>query len=136
MIARVMVKTGATVRSWGIMYKAVAHSVLLYGSEIWVVMGDILKVLEGFHHRVYRNITEMTATCGEGGEWDYPLVVTAMEAAGLHTIRDYTRRQQATIAGKMACRPIYELCAEAERMPGTIRMVILWYQDVVNKPEE
>ena len=30
------------------MYKAMAQSVILYGSEIWVVMGEMLKILEGF----------------------------------------------------------------------------------------
>ena len=50
MIERVMANTGATVRALGIMYEAVAHSVLLYGSEIWMVMGEMIKVLEGFHH--------------------------------------------------------------------------------------
>ena len=35
----------------GAMYKAVAHLVLLYVINRWVVTGDILKVLEGFHHR-------------------------------------------------------------------------------------
>ena len=72
MIARVMAKTGATVRKWGMMYKAATQSVLLYGSESWVVTGDILKVLEGFLHRAARRITEMTAAHGEGGHWFYP----------------------------------------------------------------
>ena len=34
----------------GPIHKAVAQSVLLYGSEIGVVTGEMLKVLEGFHH--------------------------------------------------------------------------------------
>ena len=69
MIERVMTKTGATVREQGVMYKAVAQSVLLYGSEIWVVMGEMIKVLEGFYHRAARRITGVMATRGEGGEW-------------------------------------------------------------------
>ena len=64
MVARVLDKTGATVRARGIMYKAVYQSVLLYGSDSWVVMGGMLKVLEGLHHREARQITEMTAKCG------------------------------------------------------------------------
>ena len=54
------------------MYNSVAQSVLLYGSEIWVVMGEMLKVLEGFHHRAARRITGMTAKRVAGGEWEYP----------------------------------------------------------------
>ena len=45
MIARVLVKTGATVRSHEIIYKAMAQLVLLYGNESWVVTGDMIKVL-------------------------------------------------------------------------------------------
>ena len=32
-------------------YKAVAHSVILYGSESWVVTREMLKVLEVLPHR-------------------------------------------------------------------------------------
>ena len=59
-------------------YNAVAQLVIFYGSEIWVVMGEIIKVLEGFHHRVSQRITGITATRGAGVEWDYPLMVAAM----------------------------------------------------------
>ena len=38
-IVGVLVKTGATVRAQGMIYKAVAQSVLLYGSNIYVVTG-------------------------------------------------------------------------------------------------
>ena len=51
---------------------------ILYGTESWLVTGDILKVPEGFHHRAYRCIRGMTVTHGVGGEWEYPMVVTAM----------------------------------------------------------
>ena len=78
----------------------------------------------------------MTETHGTGREWEYPLVVAAMvmEAAVLHPIMEYIRRRQATIAEKVACRPIYELCIEAERRPGVRRRMIWWDQDMVNKP--
>ena len=44
-IARDLVKTGATLGAHGMIYKAVSHLVLLYGSEIWLVTGEMLKVL-------------------------------------------------------------------------------------------
>ena len=86
MIARVLTNTGATVRAQGMIYKALTQSVILYGSEIWVVTGEMIKVLEGFHHRAARWITGMAETRGAGREWEYPPVVAAMEAAGVHTI--------------------------------------------------
>ena len=35
---KVLVNMGATVEEWAMMYKAVAQTVLLYGSKSWVVM--------------------------------------------------------------------------------------------------
>ena len=67
MIVRVLDNTGATVRSQGMMYKVVAQLVLLYGSQSWVVMGYMLKVLEGFHHRAEMWITGTMATYEVGG---------------------------------------------------------------------
>ena len=62
MIARVLAKTGEMVRAWGIMYKAMAQLVRLYASEIWVVTVEMVKVLEGFHHRSSRQIMGIEAT--------------------------------------------------------------------------
>ena len=80
------------------MYKAVFQSVILYGSEIWVVTGAMLKFLEGFHHRSSRCITGMMATRGAGKELEYPPFMAALEATGLHRIMDCIRSRQATIA--------------------------------------
>ena len=62
--------------------------------------------------------------------------MATMDASGLHPTGEYIRRRQAIIAEEVACRYIYEICVKAERMPGTIRMVRLWDQDVVNDPEQ
>ena len=76
-------------RARGMMYKSVSQSVLLYVSESWVVTGAMLKVLEGFHHREVRRITGMTAKRVADGEWEYSLVVAALESAVLHLIQEY-----------------------------------------------
>ena len=118
------------------MYKALAQSVILYGSESWVVTGDMLKVLKVFHHYVARRIIGMTDTLRSGREWEYPPVMTEMEAVVLHPLREYMCRQQAIIPENVAWRPIYELCVEMDWLPGTIQMVIWWDHNVINKPEE
>ena len=51
------------------MYKAVAHAVLIYGREIWLVTGAILKILEGFHYRAARQIARMTEKLVSDGMW-------------------------------------------------------------------
>ena len=50
-------------------------------------------VLEGFHLQAAQRITGMMAKRGSDGEWEYPSVVEAMYATGLHPIRVYIRRQ-------------------------------------------
>ena len=54
MVGKVVTKTGEMIRERGVFYKAIVQSVFLYGSNIWVVMGDMLKLLEGFHHLAAR----------------------------------------------------------------------------------
>ena len=85
-------------RAQGAMYKAVVQSVILYISNIWVVTGVMLKVLEGFQHQATLRITGMTENRGAGGEREYPLVVETMETAGIHPVGVYIRRQKVTIA--------------------------------------
>ena len=56
-----------------------------------------------------------------------------METERLNPIGVYIRRLQVPIAESLDWRPIYDMCTEAERMPGTIRLVQWWDQDAVNK---
>ena len=78
---KVVTNTGAIVRVWVIMHKAVVQLVLLYGSKILVVTGVVLKLLEVFHHQVAIRITGMTI--------EFPLVAEALETAGIWTIKEY-----------------------------------------------
>ena len=95
----------------------------------------MLKVLKAFHHQAARHITGMTAKRGACGEWEYPAVEEAMDSAGLHPVRVYIKRRQTAIEERVACRPVYALCTEVDRMSGTSWMVHWWDQDTVNKPE-
>ena len=72
----------------------------------------MLKLLEGFHHQTARQITGMTTKNLADWEWEYPPVVAALAAAGLHPIHEYIRIWQATIAEHIACNPIYKVCIE------------------------
>ena len=52
----------------------------------------------------------------------------------LWTIKEYIRSQQANIAEYIVDYPIYELCMEVERIPGSSRFMQWWYQDLT--PED
>ena len=96
--------------------------------------GVILKVLEGFHHQVDRQIAVMMDRHTEYGEWEYPPVADALEDAGIFPIKEYIKIWKATITSQVAFRTIYELCAGVEQMPGSICLTRWWNQDV--GPEE
>ena len=49
-------KAGVTVQSRAMLYKLVLQTVLLYCNDNWVVVGAIMKMLEGFHHLISRRI--------------------------------------------------------------------------------
>ena len=83
MVGKVVSKTGATVQVWGILYKSDVQSVLLYVSESWVVTGEILKVIEGFHHLVARSITDITLQHTTGGDCECPPISEALDTSGL-----------------------------------------------------
>ena len=72
MVLKFLVRMGVMVRSRAIMYKVVVNMVLLYRSEIWVVTDAIIKVLEGFHHRIYWRIVGMMdwRVGDEGCKWN------------------------------------------------------------------
>ena len=51
-----------------VLYREV-RTVLLYGVEIWVVAGEMLKVMEGFNNQVDSRIVAKTDLRAVGGEW-------------------------------------------------------------------
>ena len=74
---------------WGILYKEVVQSVMLYGRESWGMTWSMLKVLDVFYHQVARRMMGITAQCTTSGEWECPLVDEALETSGIWTIKEY-----------------------------------------------
>ena len=114
-MVKVLTKSVAVVQEREMVYKAVVHTVFLYGSDRWVVTGMMLTVLEVFHHRVARKIAGKTAQCPGDGGWEWPPVEEDLDLAGIYLIKEYIQRRQATIAACMANRSIYKLCTGAEK---------------------
>ena len=68
MVGKVVTKMGATTQELGMLYNETLQLVLLCGSDSWVMMGAILKVLEGFHHWESRQIMGTTTHRTTSGE--------------------------------------------------------------------
>ena len=117
------------------LYKAVLQMVLIYVRESWVVMGAMLKFMEGFHHQEDRRISGNMDQRTLGVEWQWPPVADALEISSLWPIKEYIQRQQATITEHISYRPIYELCMGAEKTTGYSQSMRWWYQGVVQEVE-
>ena len=74
------------VRLCQMLYKASAQTLILYGSEKFLVTGVMIKVLEGLCHRAARRIVGITARRAEDGELDYPPMADTMEDMGIWMI--------------------------------------------------
>ena len=85
----------------------------VYGTEIWVVMGVMLTIIEGFNHQVDRIIAGNTAWRDGDGGWEWPPVEEDLDVTGIYLIKEYIQRRQATIAAPISNHPIYELFAGA-----------------------
>ena len=90
MVRKVAKKTGATVQAQVMMYKSVAQSVLLYGSNSWVMTGSMLKLIDVLCHWVARRIVGMMVRRTTIGEWECSLVAEALDTAGIFPIKEYT----------------------------------------------
>ena len=63
-----MTKSEALLQTRVMMYKTVVQTLIMYGSESWVVMGEMFMVLKGFNHLVAKQfVGNTTWRAGDGG---------------------------------------------------------------------
>ena len=127
---RILSREGADARTSGHIYLAVVQSVMLYGSESWVLTLCMKRVLGRFHHRVARRLTGRQPRRGREGGWVYPPVEDVMAEAVLQEVETYVSHQQNTVTQYIATRPIMDLCLAAKWSPGP-RVVKRWWEQEV-----
>ena len=117
-------------------FKAVVQSVLLFGTETWVVNPRMGKVLEGFQDQVVWLLTGRLPRRSLYRRWEYTLEEAEREEAGFELTETYIWRRQNTDAQYIAKWPIMDLCEAAERKQGggwgcgggNRRYLTLWWQ--------
>jgi len=69
-------------------YKAIMQSVIMYGSETWVLSPAAMARLEGFHICAsYRMAKEHVSRRGPNLQWVYPSSEAVLEECCMHTIQ-------------------------------------------------
>ena len=110
-------REGKDRRTVEIFYVVVVQSVLLFGSETWVMNPHLEKSLEGFHHWAVWWMAGMGPKSQRYGTWVYPLIGAALSMVGLYKIEVYIDRRQNTVAQYISTHPIMDLCLVVERKP-------------------
>jgi len=111
-IGRVLSSSRANPRCMARFYLAVLQSVLLYGSETWVLSPVVLRRLQSFHHRCARYISHKHGRQLPDGTWVLAHSATALEIAGLSPITTYIAKRKTTLLNKVAAEenPLYQQC--------------------------
>ncbi len=111
-------------------YWAVVQSVLLYGSESWVINPALLARLEGFHIRAaWRMAVDNRPKRGAHMVWTYPRSADVLEEVGLRKMEEYIRRRRNTVAEFVSTRPLFKACWDGKRLRGSPHHTFWWEQE-------
>ena len=125
-------REGADARTSGRIYLAVVKSVMIYGSESWVLTPHMKRVLGGLFHRVARRLTGRQPRRGQEGGWVYPGTEDAMAETGLQEVENYVSCRQNTVTQYIATKPIMDRCLAAKRNPGPRAAKRWWEQECLD----
>ena len=117
----------------GMFYQAVVASVLLYGSESWVVSPTALRELEGFHVEAARRLTGLRPR-KVAGKWVYPHSADVLAAAHLQSVSHYIQMRHHTVHNNIRDREVLKECRGAERRRGTPPR-LFWTEQDMTEPE-
>lgn len=134
-ISRLLAREGASPKVSAMFYKAIVMSVLLYGSETWVITSSMMKTLEGFHNRVARQLTGRRPRRRNDGTWFYPPIKEALEAAGMFPMSDYIARRRRYLEAYSQDRPLLNICTNTHRLPGTPTGTKFWWETTGPVPD-
>ena len=118
-ISNLIAREGADSVVGGRIYVAAVLAVLLYGSESWVWTSSMLLSIRGFHHRCCWRLADKRPKRLQNDTYVYCPADEAMKFCKLRPIQVYIARRRHNIKTYVVKRPIYKLCKEATRSPGT-----------------
>jgi hypothetical protein len=91
----------------GKFYLAIVQTILLYGSETWVISPQAMARLEGFHIRAAWCMTQKhKPRRSPRKEWVYPKLEDVLRECGMKSIAEYIQIRRQMILVYVATRPI------------------------------
>ena len=105
-------KTNSNPKVLAVFYKVIIQSILLYGSESWVISNIMIQRLNAFHRRCARFITGRHIRMLDDETWIYPSTTKTLELADLLSIEDYIETRKLTVGGYVEGTDIFKECKE------------------------
>ena len=96
-----------------IYYKVIIQTILVYGSESWVINEKVRNKFRTFHNRCARFITGRFITKQDDGSWLFPDTKTTLQQAFLLPIDDYITKRRETVSHYVEEKKIYSKCKSA-----------------------
>jgi hypothetical protein len=127
-LAKILSRDGASPKVMGQIFLAVVQSVLLFGSETWVLTDQMMDALRSFYLRSVRYITRMFIHKGANEQWVCPRTTDVLATAELEPIETYIARRKATVWQYAATTPIFQRCKACPR--GRVHRKTWWRDDV------
>jgi hypothetical protein len=130
-ISRVLARESATPRISALFYKATIQTVLLFGSETWVITDEILQLLTSFHHGIARRLTgRYPRPIADTDEWIHPSIQETLRIAGMFSIDEYLHRRRAYLECYVHDLPILQDCRFSLLTERSPRRVFWWNQQL------
>jgi hypothetical protein len=115
-------------------YKAIIQSILLYGSESWVLSKYMLQKLNTFHNMCARYITGRHIKL-VNEQWEYPCSATTLKQASLLTIKEYINKRRSTVKKYVETTQIFRDCQNSKAVANSARKLV-WWECVGDEDEE
>jgi hypothetical protein len=120
-VSRVLKREGASKKSFARFYLVIVSTVLLYGSDTWVVTRRMEALLTSFHDRCLRHITKRVIRCTdtENNIWITPSTTGVLAEALLLNLRPamyYVRARRNALLRYAITRSIYQRCLVSTRL--------------------
>lgn len=96
-VFRVLKTEGANYRAMAVFYLTIVQAVLLYGTDSWTISKRNMLILDEFHKRAVRHITERHILKERVGSWTYPNHDELLERCRLKLIEEYIKRRRWTL---------------------------------------
>ena len=125
-LTHILIREGSDAQTLGQIYLVVVQSLLIYGSDTWVLTPRMKRVLGGFHHRVDLRLTGRQPWKGRDRGWVYPPMEDVMAEAGFQELETYVSRHHNTSAQYISTTTIIDLCLAAIWRPG-VRVAMRWW---------